>query len=244
MMQRDIHLKPKDILQSLSVNKDSFGSIAIVSGQSHRAKKCLKKIRRPVKNFSFLGYTFWTGQYKGKKVTVGNGGLYSPDTAFITELLSSLGIETFIRIGSCGSLSKDIDIGDYVLVNGIIKGDGATKYYVDSDYEPVIDKDINRIIENKFLKDGKVYLGTVWTTDALFRETKEIVNSHIKKGAIAVDMVTSAFLTVSSLYNKRANAILAVSDNLITGAKGFRGSKFLKAEKIMVDRIFEVLNEL
>ena len=84
-MERDIHLTPQDLLASLQFKPGDFGSIALVSGQAHRAKMCLEKLKDPVKNFTFLGYTFWTGLYKGKKVTVGNGGFYAPDSVFVTE---------------------------------------------------------------------------------------------------------------------------------------------------------------
>jgi len=62
----------------------------------------------------------------------------------------------------------------------------------------------------------------------LFKETKEIVNPYIEKGAIAVDMVTSPFVTVANIYKRKVAAILAVSDNLITGTLGFADIDFLR----------------
>jgi len=79
MMQRDIHISPQALLESLQFRQGDFGRIALVSGQVHRAQMCLKKLENPVKNFTFLGYTFWTGEYKGRRITVGNGGFYAPD---------------------------------------------------------------------------------------------------------------------------------------------------------------------
>ncbi|MFC1514833.1 hypothetical protein ACFL5X_02925 [Candidatus Omnitrophota bacterium] len=244
LMQRDVHLKPQDLLASLQFKPGDFGEIALVSGQSHRAKMCLEKLENPVKNFTFLGYTFWTGVYKGKKITVGNGGFYAPDSAFVTELLCVGGIGTLIRLGSCGSLREDISVGDYILATNVLRGDGATRYYVDDDFKPVVDEKISATLEVVFKNAGKVHRGGVWSTDALFRETKEIVNPYIEKGAIAVDMVTSPFITLANLYNKKAAAILAVSDNLITGQLGFADFRFFEAEMKMTDLAFGVLDKL
>ena len=244
MMKRDVHISPQDLLASLQFKQGDFGQIALVSGQQHRAQMCLSKMENPVKNFTFLGYTFWTGFYKGKKVTVGNGGFYAPDSAFVTELLCVGGIDTFIRLGSCGALREDINVGDYILATDIIRGDGATRYYVDDDYKSKVSQDLSSSIEEVFKQAGKVYKGGVWTTDALFKETKEIVNSYISKGAIAVDMVTSPFITVANLYNKKVGAILAVSDNLITGAIGFKDYRFFEAEMKMTDLAFSVVENL
>ena len=244
MMQRDIHLHPQGLLESLQFRQGDFGKIGIISGQQHRAKMCLEKLENPTKNFTFLGYTFWTGLYKGEKITVGNGGFYAPDSAFVTEMLCVGGIDTFIRLGSCGSLRQDINVGDYILATDIIRGDGATKYYVDEDFVSKVDGNISSAIEKVFSKAGKVHRGPVWSTDALFRETKEIVNSHIEKGAIAVDMVTSPFVTLSNIYQKKSAAILAVSDNLITGHLGFADYRFFEAEMKMTDLAFNVVDIL
>ncbi|MCK4912102.1 MAG: hypothetical protein KAS05_00085 [Candidatus Omnitrophica bacterium] len=244
MMQRDIHLSPKDLLSSLQFKDGDFGEIALISGQQHRAKMCLEKLEDCVKNFTFLGYTFWTGFYKGKKVTVGNGGFYAPDSAFVTEFLCVGGINTLIRLGSCGALKEDMNVGDYVLAADIIRGDGATKYYVDDNYISKVDDELTSKIEEVFKTEGTLHRGGVWTTDALFKETKEIVNPYIEKGAIAVDMVTSPFVTVANLYKRKVAAILAVSDNLITGTLGFADYRFFEAEMKMIDLGFKVVEEL
>jgi len=204
----------------------------------------LKKIENPGKNFTFLGYTFWTGKYKGRRITVGNGGFYAPDSAFVTELLCVGGVEIFVRLGSCGALDKNINIGDYILADKIIRGDGATRYYVDDSFEPKPDKELSQIVEETFFQKGKVHRGGVWTTDAIFRETKDIVNSYIAKGAIAVDMVTSPFVTLANLYKKKSAAILTVSDNLITGELGFADYRFFEAELKMIDAAFDLLERL
>jgi purine-nucleoside phosphorylase len=243
-MQRDIHLKPQDLLASLQFKPGDFGSIALVSGQAHRAKMCLEKLENPVKNFTFLGYTFWTGTYKGEKITVGNGGFYAPDSAFVTELLCVGGVDTLIRLGSCGALRADINVGDYILADTIVRGDGATRYYVDDDFSPSVDNKVSASIEQVFKTVGQVHKGGVWSTDALFRETKDIVNSYIDKGAIAVDMVTSPFITLANIYKKKAAAILAVSDNLITGQLGFADFRFFQAEMKMTDLAFSVVDNL
>ncbi len=244
MMQRDLHLSPKELLYSLQFKDGDFGEIALVSGQQHRAKMCLERLENCVKNFTFLGYTFWSGLYKGKKITVGNGGFYAPDSAFVTEFLCVGGVNSLIRLGSCGALREDINVGDYILATDIIRGDGASRYYVDDNFESKVDKLLTSKIEEVFKASAPLHQGGVWTTDALFRETKEIVNPYIEKGAIAVDMVTSPFVTVANLYHKKVAAILAVSDNLITGRLGFADYRFFEAEMKMADLAFSVVDKL
>lgn len=244
MMERDIHMEPRGLLASLQFKPGDFGDIVIVCGQQHRAQMCLQRLENHVKNFTFLAYTFWTGFYKGKKITVGNGGFYAPDSALATEMLSAGGVNTLIRLGSCGALSKDINIGDYVLVTDVLRGEGTTPYYVEDNYQPKVSLDVTNTLEAAFKGAGTVHRGGIWTTDAIFRETKEIVNPYIEKGAIAVDMVTSPFVTVANLNNKKVAAICAVSDNLITGQMGFTDFRFFEAEMKMIDLAFGAIEKL
>ena len=85
--------------------------------------------------------------------------------------------------------------------------------------------------------------GAIWTTDALFRETKELVNANIDKGAIAVDMIASSFFTIANVYKKKTAAILTVADNLITGELGFLDPGFIEAQKTMIDIAFKTVEE-
>jgi purine-nucleoside phosphorylase len=112
---------------------------------------------------------------------------------------------------------------------------------VDDKFVPQLDKDLAKRLAEIFKKEGTIHQGGVWTTDGLFRETKEIVNSYIDKGAIAVDMVTSPFITVANLYKRKVAAVLAVSDNLITGEMGFADFRLFDAEEKMTKAVFEII---
>ena len=94
MMQKDAHLPPEDLVAFFGLKKEDFGGIALVSGDVQRARACLEQVENPVENFTFMDYTFWTGNFRGKKVTIGNGGLFSPDSAITTELLCCIGVDT------------------------------------------------------------------------------------------------------------------------------------------------------
>mgnify|MGYP003564653907 CR=1 FL=1 len=244
MMQRDVHMAPKDLFASLQVKPDDFAKVAIISGQPQRARMCVEQMKNPVKNFSFLGYTFWTGTFKGNKVTVGNGGFYAPDSAFVTDLICTAGIDTLVRMGSCGAMREDIQIGDFIIADSVLRGDGATQYYVDEKYVSAVDPELTEAMHKVFTNIGGTHKGGVWTTDALFRETKDIVNSYIGKGAVAVDMVTSPFVTIANIYNRKVAVVLSVSDNLITGQLGFFDYRFFESEMKMIKGAFELVSQL
>ena len=58
----------------------------------------------------------------------------------------------------------------------------------------------------------RYHVGWIFTTDALFQETPELIQQLSEQQVSAIDMVTSTFLTVAQVRGKKAGAILSVSD--------------------------------
>jgi purine-nucleoside phosphorylase len=56
--------------------------------------------------------------------------------------------------------------------------------------------------------------GTVWSTDAIYRETPQQVEYYQRRGAIAVDMEISALFTVAQFRQVDLGAVAVVSDEL------------------------------
>jgi purine-nucleoside phosphorylase len=136
-------------------------------------------------------------------------------------------------------------VGDLVLTTGVIRGDGVTPYYVDDKFETIPDAKITQGLEKAAEKLGvKLHKGKVWSTDALLRETKELVEAKVSEGAIAVDMVSSALLTIAQVYKTKAASILAVSDNVMTGEMGFTNPAYYIAQSTMINVALEAVKIL
>ena len=248
-MTRDVHLSGKDLMAMVQLRPQDVGSYAIVPGPKERLDSVVKKMENPVKNFSFMEYNMYTGNINGTKITAINGGRFGADTAITTEILCSAQVKALIRIGSCGCLRKDIKIGDFIVATGCVRGDGVTPYYVDDKFVTLPDaaliQKLTAIAKNAAATAGfNVHEGKVWSTDAILRETKEIVNGVIDQGAIGVDMVSSTFLTIAQTYKIPAVSILAVSDNLITGQMGFINPDYYMAEGMLIQMALELVKQL
>ncbi|MBU1869095.1 MAG: hypothetical protein KJ818_01365, partial [Candidatus Omnitrophica bacterium] len=244
-MQKEVHLTGKDLTNMVQLRPQDVGKYAIVPGPRDRLDVLLKKIENPVKNFSFMEYSMYTGMFQGIKVTAMNGGRFSTDTSITTEVICNAGIKDVIRVGSCGAMDENIKVGDLIVVDKVIRGDGVTPYYVDSKFQTVADKKIaDTLFEVAKGMGVGVHRGTTWTTDALLRETREIVEAKRKEGAVAVDMVSSTLITICQTYNVRAGSILAVSDNLITGEMGFMNPLYYMAESSVIAIALEAVKKL
>ncbi len=244
-MQKEIHLTGKDLAGMVQLRPQDVGKYAIVPGPKDRLEVLIKKLENPVRNFSFMEYTMYTGTYQGIKISAINGGRFSTDTSITAEVMCNANIQNIIRIGTCGALSEDIKVGDLVVVDKVIRGDGVTPYYVDNNFQTVADKKISDTLYEVAKGMGvNIHRCITWTTDALLRETREIVEAKRKEGAIAVDMVSSALLTIAQTYNVKAGSILAVSDNVITGEMGFMNPLYYMAESRLIEIALETVKKL
>jgi uridine phosphorylase len=235
-MLKEPHFTPQKMLSILGLKADSLGPYALIPGPKERAQMLLGTVKNPTKNFTFLDYEMHTGMIDGKRVTVGNGGRFAPDTAMTTEILCAAGAEILVRIGSCGSLQDHVKIGDLVIVTGAIRGEGTTGYYVPKNFSTLAHPDIVRGLQQAAESlQVRYHLGRIFTTDALFQETPELIQELREQNVSSIDMVTSTFLTIAQLREKKAGAMLAVSDECLYGKFGFRNPAFLAAEEKMVE---------
>jgi len=244
-MLKEAHFTPQRMLSMLGLKADSLGPYALVPGPKERSDLILKTLEGPQKNFTFLDYEMHTGTLDGKRVTVGNGGRYAPDTAITTEILCGAGAESLIRVGSCGSLQENVKIGDLVIVTGALRGDGTSRYYVAENFSTVAHAEIVNALK-KAADSLKIryHLGWIFTTDALFQETPELIRQLNEQNVSSIDMVTSTFLTIAQIRGKKAGAVLAVSDECLHGKFGFRDPAFFDAEQKTIEVAREALQFL
>ncbi len=234
-MTREVHLTGRDLMGMVQLRPEDIGKYSIVPGPKERLDSLVKKLENPLKNFTFMEYSMFTGGYAGTRVTAINGGRFSADTAITTELLCNAKAQHMIRIGSCGALSDEVKIGDLIVVDNALRGEGVTPYYVDQGFQPTTDPRLTQtVLEISQASGCAVHKGRVWSTDAILRETREHVNNAIDQGCIAVDMVSSVFLTIAQLYKIPSAVILAVSDNIITGEMGFLDPNYYMAESALI----------
>ncbi|HXF74790.1 MAG TPA: hypothetical protein VNN13_01755 [Methylomirabilota bacterium] len=235
-MLKEAHFTPQRVLSMLGLKKDSLGPYALIPGPKERSDLIVKLLEGAQKNFAFLDYEMHSGLLDGKKVTVGNGGRTAPDAAITTEILCAAGAESLIRIGSCGSLQENVKVGDLIIVTGALRGEGTSRYYVAENYSTLAHADIVGALKKAAESlNVRYHQGWIFTTDALFQETPELIRQLNEQKVSSIDMVTSAFLTIAQVRGKKAGAVLAVSDECLCGRFGFRDPAFLAAEQKAIE---------
>ena len=141
--------------------------------------------------------------------------LGAPQAVMGCERLISLGAKRIWVFGWCGSIHPDLRIGDLMIPTGAISEEGTSKHYPIDEETLTTDQGLNGILEDRLRERGLPFQrGSVWTTDAPFRETPEKVKAFQKQGVMAVEMELSALMTLSVFRSVRMSGLLVVSDEL------------------------------
>jgi len=136
-----------------------------------------------------------------------------PLSATVLEELAHYGIRTVIGYGYAGSLRRQLPIGQIVLADAAIISDGTSREYLPEDKMAYPDLELVRVLNESAKELGKpVMTGTIWTTDAIYREYSEQIDKWRDMGADVVNMDTSYFYAVSRVVKLSAIYACVVSD--------------------------------
>ncbi|MEW6671486.1 MAG: nucleoside phosphorylase [Thermodesulfobacteriota bacterium] len=169
---------------------------------------------------------------------VGDGGRFcivgpivgAPYAAIILETLIAGGVARIVFWGWCGAVSGKVSIGDIIVPSGALIDEGTSRHYqTDSALVAEPSNEISTKIKDALRRQRLGFQeGSVWTTDAIFRETREKVERFQSQGVLAVEMETSALFTVAKYRSAKLGALLVVSDELttFTWKPGFKDQRF------------------
>ncbi len=141
--------------------------------------------------------------------------LGAPQAVMGMEKLIALGARRIWALGWCGSLQPDLRVGDLIVPADAVSEEGTSKHYPIDGKKPATDKELNRLLFRALAREGRPFRkGTVWTTDAPYRETPLKVRAYREKGILGVEMEMSALMTLAVFRSVRLAALLVVSDEL------------------------------
>ena len=152
---------------------------------------------------------------EGKNVCyVTNFGYGAPAMAMKMEMLIALGVKEFVFIGLAGSLQEEVEPTDIVLCSEALCDDGTSPCYVSTETSKPHKTLFAKLAKTLQANHQNFHVGRNWTTDAIFRETKEEIKHYQKHDVLTVEMETAAFYAVCQKRKVRGVAAYGISDKL------------------------------
>ena len=167
-------------------------------------------------------YETWTGYLDGEMVSVTSTGIGCPSAAIAMEELVKVGSDTFVRVGTSGSMQSFIKPGDLGVIHGAIRDEGTTSHYLPLEFPAVANIDVTRALAKGAKSTGKtVHVGISQSKDSFFGQhepgrmpvasrLQERWSAWMAGGAICSEMEAAGLYIVASTLGVRAGGIMMI----------------------------------
>ena len=193
----------------------------IMAGDPLRAKFMAETfLTNPVQYNAVRGMLGYTGEYKGKRVSVQGHGMGIPSIGIYTyELYNFYGVKRIIRTGSAGAYHPDLQLGDVVLGMGASTDSNyAAQYNLPGVYAPIADFGLLSAAAAKAEAMGINYkVGNILSSDVFYGDDAERWKQWQKLGVLAVEMEAAALYMNAARSGNEALCICTISDSLVHG---------------------------
>lgn len=228
-------------------NQAKVGEIAknvLMPGDPLRAKFIAETFLTNVKLVNTVrNMLAFTGEYKGKEITVMASGMGMPSIGIYSyELYSQYGVENIVRVGSAGAYIDKLDLYDVVLAESAWSESSFAK--TQNGYESDVtypDTELNnRIIKTAEKLNIPLHIDRIHSSDVFYTEKnvdgyKEISSKH---GCACVEMESFALFHNAKVLGKKAACLLTISDSFTSEKKATaeeRQTAFVNMMKIALE---------
>lgn len=191
---------------------------------------------------NFLITDLWADESKG--IAVAGPFIGSPHAAMVVENLIAFGARKILFSGWCGAVSSDVKTGDIIIPDGAFSDEGTSKHYGDFKGDELLKTSgqLSLALKQSLIsKDVAVKEGAIWTTDAIYRETRQKIEQYQKQGVLGVEMELSALIAVCMFRSVEIASVQVVSDEVssFTWKQGFGTKQFKQSRLIAIEGIAE-----
>lgn len=172
-------------------------------------------------------YVTWRGVYRGVSVAATSTGIGSGSTAIAIEELLRVGADTFIRVGTCGALRREIGVGDLVIGVAAVRFDGASRWYAPPEFPAVADWRVTVALAEAAASLGvRHHIGVVASTDSFYvgQErpgfdgflppwSRGLIDTLRSLRVLSFEMESATIYTLAYIYGARAGGVYAAIAN-------------------------------
>ncbi|HBD94489.1 MAG TPA: purine-nucleoside phosphorylase [Spirochaetia bacterium] len=158
----------------------------------------------------------YTGTYKGKRVSVQTSGMGTPSLSIIVEELHMLGVKQIVRIGTCGTISSTIQLGDTIVATASHSShDMCRREFPGASFSAAPDFELTVKIYtylNGKKEVSRVHAGTVLCSETFYEDTFDVYKKFGDFGTLGVEMESYALFYLGAKYGMKTATVLTVSD--------------------------------
>lgn len=202
--------------------KGEVARIVLMPGDPLRARHIAQTyLDQPVQFNAVRGMLGYTGEYRGRKVSVMGSGMGMPSIGIYSyELFRFYDVDAIIRVGSAGAYVSELNLFDLVLADSAwSESTYALAQSGESQDVQQPDPQLNEIIRSAAQKlKVPLHEGRIHSSDVFYHEQDELAR-YRSHGCVCVEMESFALFHNARVCGKQAACLLTISDSLISGAQ-------------------------
>ena len=204
----------------ISAKVGEIAPVVLMPGDPLRAKYIAENfLENPVLISQTRNVFFYTGTYKGKKISVGASGMGCPSIGIYSfELYSSYNVETIIRIGTCGAYTTDLKLFDLINVD-IAASESTFALHAWGIEGSTIEHQGNafdKLNDAAKAQNISVLQSNIHSSDIFYRKESSTPAIAKENNCLAVEMEAFSLFANAKYLNKKAATLLTVTDIIPT----------------------------
>ena len=201
-------VKPVEGMPSIAVTcfaRSTFARMVELVGGEEIASASTANLRIPI----------YKAAYKGVEMALFMSDVGAPACVGLLEDVYEMGMETIVLFGTCGVLDKSIGDCSVIIPTSALRDEGTSYHYAPPGDEIPVNPQYTELFE-ELLNDLRCSYtkGKTWTTDAIYRETREKMLRRREQGCVCVDMESSAVAALARFRGKELFQFFYAADNL------------------------------
>ena len=204
----------------IAAEKGAFAKTVLMPGDPLRAQFIAKNYLEKAELVNNVrGIQGYTGEYKGKRVSVMASGMGMPSIGIYSdELFRFYDVDSIIRVGSAGAIDEKLKVRDIVLALGACTDSRfAGQFRLPGTFAPIASYRLLHAAAKAAEKAGiRPHIGNILSSDLFYDDSASTLEWK-KMGVLAVEMESAALYMNAARAGKEALTILTISDHLVTG---------------------------
>lgn len=198
-----------------------FAETVLMPGDPLRAKHIAETFLTGARLVNQVrGMLGFTGEYKGKAVSVMGSGMGIPTISiYARELYAEYGVQSIIRVGSCGAVIPEIKVRDIIVGTGACTDSKVNRSrFKGHDFAAIADFGLaRRAVEAAERLGLPVHAGNLFSADLFYTPEPEMFDTMEAMGILGVEMEAAGLYGCAAECHTKALAICTVSDQIRTG---------------------------
>lgn len=206
----------------IQVAPGDVGRYVFLPGDPGRCEMIAQHFDDPTFVARHREYETWTGSLDGEKVSVTSTGIGCPSAAIAMEELVAVGADTFIRVGTSGSMQPHIHPGDIGVISAAIRDEGTSSHYLPIEFPAVAHFELTQALwQAATASPLTAHLGVSQSKDSFYGQhdparmpvaarLHDRWTAWMGGGAICSEMEASALYIVAQVLRVRAAGIMMI----------------------------------